>query len=47
MRYKDVSYSNFIYNAQLYAQLKNRGIHGEKDPYWDYDAGHVKDEYNK
>ena len=47
MRYKDVSYSNFIHNAQLYAQLKNRGIHGEKDPYWDYDAGHVKDEYNK
>lgn len=43
MLYKDVSYSNFLYNAQLYAKKNKKGIHGEVDPYWDYENNKVKD----
>lgn len=43
MLYKDVSYSNFLYNAQLYAKKMKKGKFGEVDPYWDYDLGQVKD----
>ena len=42
MTYKDVSYSNFLYNSELYARKHGRGIHGEKDPYWDYENNRVK-----
>ena len=43
MLYKDISYPNYLYDAQLYA-IKNRlGRHGEKDPYWDYENNCVKE----
>ena len=44
MMYKDVSYSNFLYNSELYARRNNKGIHGEIDPYWDYENNKVKDD---
>lgn len=44
MLYKDVSYSNFLYDAQLYAKKNKKGKFGEIDPYWDYDLGQVKDD---
>ena len=44
MMYKDVSYSNFLYNSELYAKKYGKGIHGEIDPYWDYDNNRVKDD---
>ena len=43
MLYKDVSYTNFLYDAQLYATKNKLGIHGEIDPYWDYENNRVKD----
>lgn len=43
MTYKDVSYTNFLYHAQLYAQKRGLGIHGEIDPNWDYENNKVKD----
>lgn len=43
MTYKDVSYTNFLYHAQLYAQKRGLGIHGEVDPNWDYENNKVKD----
>ena len=42
MLYKDVSYTNFLYDAMLYAQKNKLGLHGEVDPYWDYDNNCVK-----
>ncbi len=52
MMYKGVSYTSYLYNAMLYAEKKQLGIHGdingkygETDPYWDYENGHVKDGY--
>ena len=44
MMYKDVSYSNFLYNAEVYAKKNEKGIHGEIDPYWDYDNNCVKED---
>lgn len=43
MLYKDVSYTNFLYDAMLYAQKNKLGLHGEVDPYWDYKNNCVKD----
>lgn len=43
MKYKGVSYTSYLYNAMLYAQQKHLGRYGEKDPYWDYKNGTVKD----
>lgn len=43
MLYKDVSYTSFLYDAQIYATKNKLGIHGEIDPYWDYDNNRVKD----
>lgn len=37
MFYKDISYTNWLYDAQLYAKMNKKAIWGEKDPYWDYD----------
>ena len=37
MTYKDVTYTNYLYNSELYARKHGKGIHGEKDPYWDYE----------
>lgn len=37
MSYKGVTYTNFLYNAQLYAKRNGLKIHGEKDPTWDYE----------
>ena len=37
MTYKDITYTNFLYNSELYARKHGKGIHGEKDPYWDYE----------
>lgn len=34
--YKDISYGNWLYDAQLYAKMHKKAIWGEKDPYWDY-----------
>ena len=42
MFYKDLTYTNFLYNSELYARKHNKGIHGEKDPYWDYDNNRPK-----
>ena len=42
MFYKEVTYTNFLYNSELYARKHNKGIHGEKDPYWDYDNNRPK-----
>ena len=36
MSYKGITYSNYLYNIQLYAEKQKVGIWGEKDPYWDY-----------
>ena len=44
MMYKDVSYSNFLYNSELYAKKNGKGIHGEIDPYWDYENNCVKED---
>ena len=44
MKYKDVSYSNFLYNSELYARKNKKGIHGEIDPYWDYENNCVKED---
>ena len=44
MYYKDISYSSYLYNAQLYAIKMKKGKHGEKDPYWDYENNRVKDD---
>ena len=43
MLYKDISYPNYLYNAQLYAIKNKLGKHGEKDPYWDYENNCVKE----
>ena len=36
MSYKGVTYTNYLYNIQLYAEKQKVGVWGEKDPYWDY-----------
>jgi len=35
--YKDITYTNWLYDARLYAERNGLGIWGEKDPYWDYE----------
>lgn len=52
MLYKGVSYTSYLYNAMLYAEKQQLGVHGdilgqygEIDPYWDYENNHVKDGY--
>lgn len=35
--YKDITYTNWLYDASLYAKRNGLGIWGEKDPYWDYE----------
>ena len=37
MLYKDISYTSWLYDAQLQAKQKGKAIWGEKDPYWDYE----------
>ena len=39
MSYKGVTYTNYLYNIQLYAEKQGYGLWGEKDPYWDYATG--------
>ena len=34
--YKDIPYYGYMYNAMLYAKRNQKGLWGEKDPYWDY-----------
>lgn len=35
--YKDITYTNWLRDAALYAEKNKLGIHGQKDPYWDYE----------
>lgn len=42
MAYKGVTYSNYLYHAELYAKRNNLKIHGEKDPTWDYEKWESK-----
>ncbi len=37
LEYKGISYTNYLVDATNYATLNKLGIHGEKDPYWDYE----------
>ena len=45
MFYKDISLTNWLYDAQLKAKKEKKGIWGEKDPYWDYENNTLKSEY--
>ncbi len=42
MTYKGVTYSNYLYHAELYAKRNKLKIHGEKDPTWDYEKWESK-----
>ena len=46
MFYKDISLTNWLYDAQLKAKKEKKGIWGEKDPYWDYENNTLKSEYS-
>ena len=46
MFYKDISLTNWLYDAQLKAKREGKGIWGEKDPYWDYENNKLKEEYS-
>lgn len=37
MFYKGVTYSNYLYHAELYAKRNGLKLHGEKDHTWDYE----------
>lgn len=37
MFYKGVTYSNYLYHAELYARRNGLKLHGEKDHTWDYE----------
>lgn len=37
--YKNITYTNWLKDANNYAIFNKLGLHGQKDPYWDYNLG--------
>ena len=43
--YKGILYTEFLYQAELYAKRNKLKMHGEKDPTWDYEKDQPKENY--
>ncbi len=40
--YKGIYYTDYMYHAELYAKRNKLGLHGQKDPYWNYETNQPK-----